>query len=142
VLMGALLGTLMTRNLAPGTLDSWGWRVPFLFGLIIGPLGLFIRSYLEETAAFLETSQKPDEWPPLGVAVASQIKEILVCMGIVIAGTISFYIVLLYMPTFARTQLHIPLDQAFLAQAIGLACEIVFIPIFGALPITLDANRS
>jgi MFS family permease len=29
------------------------------------------------------------------------------------------------------TQLHLPLDQAFLAQSIGLACEIVLIPIFG-----------
>jgi MFS family permease len=37
------------------------------------------------------------------------------------------------MPTFARTQLHLPLDQAFSAQAISLACMIVLIPIFGAL---------
>jgi hypothetical protein len=37
------------------------------------------------------------------------------------------------MPTFARTQLHLPLDQAFFAQAISRACMIVLISIFGAL---------
>jgi MHS family proline/betaine transporter-like MFS transporter len=39
---------------------------------------------------------------------------------------------LLYMPTFARVQLHLPLDQAFAAQAIGLVCMIALIPFFGA----------
>jgi MFS family permease len=60
-------------------------------------------------------------------------REALATFGIVISGTISFYVILLYMPTFARTQLQLPLDQAFSAQAISLACMIVLIPIFGAL---------
>jgi MFS transporter, MHS family, proline/betaine transporter len=54
-------------------------------------------------------------------------------MGIITSGTISFYVILLYMPTFARVQLHLPLDQAFLAQAISLACMIVLTPLSGAL---------
>jgi MFS transporter, MHS family, proline/betaine transporter len=39
VLIGALLWALITRSLAPEALDSWGWRIPFLLGLIISPLG-------------------------------------------------------------------------------------------------------
>jgi MFS family permease len=54
-------------------------------------------------------------------------------MGMVVSGTISFYVILIYIPTFARTELHLPLDQAFLAQSIGLACLVVLTPIFGAL---------
>jgi MHS family proline/betaine transporter-like MFS transporter len=58
---------------------------------------------------------------------------VLASFGIVVSGTIFFYVILLCMPTFARTQLHLPLDQAFSAQAINLACMIVLIPILGAL---------
>jgi MFS family permease len=54
-------------------------------------------------------------------------------MGIVTSATISFYVILLYMPTFARVQLHLPLDQAFVAQSISLACMIVLTPLSGAL---------
>jgi MFS family permease len=133
VLIGALLGALITRSLTPEALDSWGWRIPFLLGLIIGPVGLFIRRHLQETDAFIEARGAALVRQSFGTTLATHTKDILVCMGIVTSGTISFYVILLYMPTFARVQLHLPLDQAFVAQAISLACMIVIIPLSGAL---------
>jgi MFS transporter, MHS family, proline/betaine transporter len=133
VLLGAILGTLLTRSLTPETLDSWGWRIPFLFGLIIGPVGLYIRRNLDETSAFLQSNRSSAGQQGAGSLLMSHVKEMLACLGMVVSGTISFYVILIYIPTFARTQLHLPLDQAFLAQSIGLACEVVLIPICGAL---------
>ena len=133
VLVGALLGALLTRSLAAETLDSWGWRVPFLLGLVIGPVGLFIRRHLQETEAFLEARGAATVRQSFGTMLATHLKEVLVCMGIITSGTVSFYVILLYMPTFARTQLHLPLDQAFVAQSISLACMIVLTPVSGAL---------
>jgi MFS family permease len=133
VLIGAILGAVLTKTLSPEAIDGWGWRIPFLFGLVIGPVGLYIRSSLAETQAFLQSDQASQSRPAGGRVLASHIKQILVCFGIVVSGTISFYVILVYIPTFARTQLQLPLDQAFLAQAIGLACEVALIPICGAL---------
>jgi MFS transporter, MHS family, proline/betaine transporter len=133
VLLGAILGTLLTRSLTPETLDSWGWRIPFLFGLIIGPVGLYIRRKLDETSAFLQSNRSLAGQQGAGSVLMSHVKEMLACLGMVVSGTISFYVILIYIPTFARTQLHLPLDQAFLAQSIGLACEVVLIPICGVL---------
>jgi MFS family permease len=133
VLIGALLGALITRTLTPQALDSWGWRIPFLLGLIIGPIGLFIRRHLQETEAFIEARQASSIRQSFGATLAARAKQVLVCMGVVTSGTISFYVILLYMPTFAPVQLHLPLDQAFLAQAISLACMIAITPLSGLL---------
>ena len=133
VLVGALLGAVLTRNLAPETFDSWGWRVPFLLGLVIGPVGLFIRRHLQETEAFLEARGAATVRQGFGPTLATHLKEVLVCAGLTASGTISFYVILLYMPTFAHTQLHLPLDQAFVAQSISLVCMIVLTPLSGAL---------
>ncbi len=133
VLIGAILGTVLTRTLTPAALDSWGWRIPFLFGLIIGPLGLYIRGGLDETSAFLQSSQSSAGRQDSGSLLASHVKEMLTSWGMIVTATITFYVVLIYIPTFARIQLHLPLDQAFLAQSIGLACMVVLIPICGAL---------
>src|SRR6185436_1943284 len=132
-LSGAVAGTLITRGLGSEQIDSWGWRVPFLFGLIIGPVGLYIRRYLEETDAFLESRHTNVVRNPLRTVFAQNGRGLAVTFGLVICGTISYYVVLVYMPTFAKTQLGMPLTDAFVAQVIGLVCLTATIPLCGAL---------
>ena len=130
VLLGVVIGTILTTSLSPEALDAWGWRVPFMFGLLLGPIGLYIRRHLEEPKAYLERKAQP---VTLSATIAAHLKAVLACMGVTTTGTISFYVILLYMPTFARTQLQLPLSDAFTAQAIGLVCMIVVEPISGAV---------
>jgi MFS transporter, MHS family, proline/betaine transporter len=132
-LIGAVLGMLLARSLSPEALGSWGWRIPFLVGLAIGPVGLFIRRHLEETPAFLAARSAKVLRPSFATMLATHLRGALVSIGIVTSGTISFYVILLYMPTFALLQLHLPLAQAFIAQSIGLVCMIVLTPLSGAL---------
>ena len=132
LLAGALVSFFVTRIFTPEAFESWGWRIPFLMGLLIGPVGIFIRRHLNETDAFLEL--RPDKQENQFVnTVATYFKELLVCIGLYSGGTISFYVILLYMPTFATTQLHFPLSEALVAQSVGLACMASLVPLFGAL---------
>jgi MFS family permease len=132
-LSGAIAGTLVTRGLEVEQIDAWGWRLPFLFGLIIGPVGLYIRRYLEETDAFLESRRARAVLNPLRTVFAQNRRGLAVTFGLVICGTISYYVVLVYMPTFAKTQLGMSLSDAFTAQIFGLVCLTIAIPLFGAL---------
>lgn len=129
---GALSGVLVTRGFTPEQLDSWGWRLPFIFGLLIGPVGLYIRRHLEETDAFLEARSKR-QTQAVGALISDHLHSILVTFGLTICGTISYYVILVYMPTFANKQLNIPLNEAFIAQVIGLICMTIVIPLCGAL---------
>jgi MHS family proline/betaine transporter-like MFS transporter len=131
-LTGAVAGSLITRGLAPEQIDSWGWRLPFLFGLVIGPVGLYIRRYLEETQAFIESRARVVA-NPLSTVFAQNLRSLAVTFGLVICGTISYYVVLVYMPTYAKTQLGMSLTDAFTAQVIGLLCLTAAIPLCGAL---------
>jgi MFS transporter, MHS family, proline/betaine transporter len=56
-----------------------------------------------------------------------------VCLGIGAAGTISFYVTLSYMPTYANTQLGLPLGDAFIVQSIGLVCLVLMVLLCGAV---------
>jgi MHS family proline/betaine transporter-like MFS transporter len=133
VLTGTLLGALVTRGLTPEALESWGWRIPFLFGLIIGPVGLYIRRHLDETPDFVAVRGAPTEKHSFGRTLSEHVKQMVICFGLCVGGTIQFYVLLVYMPTFANTQLHLPLSAALTAQSIGLAFLIVMVLLFGAL---------
>ena len=50
-LLGAGFGLLLTSTLTEPELQSWGWRIPFLFGVLIGPIGLYIRNNIEDATA-------------------------------------------------------------------------------------------
>jgi len=132
-LSGAVAGALITRGLAPEQIDAWGWRLPFLFGLIIGPVGLYIRRYLEETEAFIEARRERAVVNPLRTVITQNWRGLAVTFGLVICGTISYYVVLVYMPTFAKTQLGMSMSDAFTAQIFGLVCLTAAIPVFGAV---------
>ena len=47
-------GILLASLLSPEQLTGWGWRVPFLFGILVGPVGLYIRRKLDETPEYVE----------------------------------------------------------------------------------------
>ena len=132
-LAGAAMGMLITQGLTPEQIDSWGWRLPFIFGLLIGPVGLYMRRHLKETEAFTSAKEQSHESVSLLTLWRDHTRSVLACFGLVVAGTIMYYVVLIYMPTYAKTQLKIPLGDAFMAQVAGLLCLTAAIPFFGAL---------
>ena len=54
-------------------------------------------------------------------------------MGLACGATVSFYVVLVNMPTFAHKNLGLPLDQVLLVQMLAVAVMTVIIPLSGAL---------
>ncbi|MCY1398696.1 Proline/betaine transporter [compost metagenome] len=134
VFAGAGMGALVTHTLAPEALDAWGWRVPFIVGLLIGPVGLWMRRHMEETEAFLDVSQGNVEKPVGLLEVLRQNRRgVLVTMGSTISGTVTFYVMLVNMPTFASRQLGLPLDQVFMVQMLAVALMTLVIPLAGLL---------
>jgi MFS family permease len=49
LVLGGLVGVALAAALPPGAAETWGWRVPFLLGILIAPVGLYIRRNLDET---------------------------------------------------------------------------------------------
>lgn len=134
VFAGAGMGALVTHLLSPEALDSWGWRVPFVIGLLIGPVGLWMRRHMEETGEFLD-ARKVSVDKPMGLlnVLREHRRGVLVTMGSTISGTVTFYVMLVNMPTFAHRQLGLPLDEVFMVQMLAVAIMTLVIPLAGLL---------
>ncbi|MCF7202099.1 MFS transporter [Pseudomonas oligotrophica] len=141
VFCGAGVTALVTHGLSPQDLDAWGWRIPFMIGLVIGPVGLWMRRNLAETEAFLEARQAPKEQQSLSRMLRQHLRQVLTVMALTVCGTVSFYMILVYMPTFANRQLGLELDDAFTAQVIAVAVLTLLMPVFGALSDRIGRKR-
>ncbi len=134
VFSGAAMVALVTHWCSPEALDSWGWRIPFVLGLLIGPVGLWIRKHMEEPEEFVEARrQAKGQSPSLWQVLREHRRSLLVSMGLACGATVSFYVVLVNMPTFAHKNLGLPLDQVLLVQMLAVGLMTVVIPLSGAL---------
>jgi MHS family proline/betaine transporter-like MFS transporter len=131
VLLGAATGTFVTRSLSPEALNSWGWRLPFLLGIVIGPVGYYIRHHLDETPAFRDTAERADS--PLKEIVQAYPRETIASFSMVILWTVCTYVLLFYMPTYAVKVLNVPQADGFVAGMAGGCAIMVFAPLVGLL---------
>jgi MFS family permease len=127
--LASFFGVVLFGWLTADQLESWGWRVPFFFGLLIGPIGLYIRKHVGETPEFRE--QGPAK-APVRQMFAEHWDRLLMCIGVVILSTSSNYIIL-YMPTYAIKQLNLPQSLGFTATLIGGLLLTFGAPLFGHL---------
>jgi MHS family proline/betaine transporter-like MFS transporter len=112
----ALFGYTLTTTLSHEQLVTWGWRVPYVFGLLVGPAGLYIRARMAETPEFL-SAEKPAQ-VPIRELVERQPVSVVLALGAAIVSNSSYYL-LLYVPTYAVKTLHLPDNTGFAATLVG-----------------------
>src|SRR5665213_273871 len=99
-LLASSLGLILTTALTTEQLYSWGWRVPFILGLAIGPVAWFIRSHAPETPEFEASRAEESDKTKAGQLMAT----VIAGSAAVVVATVSMYL-MLYTPTFSKTVL-------------------------------------
>jgi len=126
-LMASAFGLGLTQILSESQIQDWGWRIPFAFGLLIGPLGIYIRRHVHEPASFAE--HKP-EAAPLKSLFGRQKELMLLAIGLMVISTAVNYM-LNYVPTYATKNLHLSGSVAFTATLLAGVILTVVTPIMG-----------
>jgi MFS transporter, MHS family, proline/betaine transporter len=114
--IASLFGVTLTSWLSHDQLVDWGWRIPYFFGMLIGPAGLYVRAKVVDTPEFL-AAEKP-ETMPIKDLLRRHPMPVLLGLGISIISNSSFYI-LAYIPTYAVKTLHLPASIGFTATLVG-----------------------
>jgi MHS family citrate/tricarballylate:H+ symporter-like MFS transporter len=126
VLAAGLAGFTLTSWLTPAALDAWGWRIAFLAGATIVPIGLHMRRNLPETLHATERL----------VTTAQQrrvpVRLIVLALMLMMAAMIYVY-GLDYITTYAQDSLHMSPAAAFGATVIVGLCSVVADPVSGLL---------
>jgi len=128
-LLGALVGATVAATLSPEALNSWGWRVPFVIGLLIAPLGIYMRRHLNETYSHDSHAEEAG----LLATVRGHGRTVFLGMLLICASTVTMYVIVFYMPTYLVNALHLPQTTAFLAACAAGATMLVMSPLFGIL---------
>ncbi|RYF56397.1 MAG: MFS transporter [Comamonadaceae bacterium] len=133
-LTGSIVAAGLTRVLGEETMSSWGWRMPFVVGGIIGVVGLYLRIKLEDTPAYL--AAKDDDLPvknPVRETLMNYRKESVIAFFFPALWNVTYYTLLTFMPTYIAKTLGYSTFQALGASVLSLTVFAILIPVLGSL---------
>ncbi len=130
-LAGAAIGLLLSSTLSEADLQDWGWRIPFMIGLLIGPVGWYIRRQLHETLdpGPLDQHSVSSSTPHWREVI--DLRNTVLATGLMASATIGMYLFIFYMPSYLVTTLHYPQSSALAITCVAAACLALITPIGG-----------
>lgn len=148
-LFGATIATVMTGVLSNEQMLSWGWRLPFFVALPLGLVGVYLRTKLADTPAYLALEKEAEQAEKSSNSdkkdkgefknIFKHWPSMLVCVGLVLAWNVTNYMLTSYIPTYFTTVKEIQgsggvsdLTSSIL-QIIVMAVCLVTIPVLGRL---------
>jgi MFS transporter, MHS family, citrate/tricarballylate:H+ symporter len=129
ILFAGIVGVTLSSVMTSAALTDWGWRIAFLLGAVVVPVGLALRSSLVETLGPVEPSPAT---PSDGEARQHRRKIAALGLLMLASGTTVGF-VLNYMATYATVTLHLPEGLAFGATVMTGLTGLVFDPVGGWL---------
>ncbi len=112
-ILAGLIGYAITNYFTPNQIDNWAWRLPFFFGLIIAPIGLYIRATLAETPIFARLANTVQVPVPYSDLLRRNFRALAMGVGVVMVWTVCSQMIN-YMPTYTLQQLGMTNSSAFL----------------------------
>jgi MFS transporter, MHS family, alpha-ketoglutarate permease len=134
LLVASLLGVLLTNVLDTDQLNSYGWRIAFAAGGLLGLAGLWLRRTLTETDQFEENAAKARATKnPLWLTVRDHPRAVLQLIGFTLLNTLSYYTFFSALTPFAIKFRGADSNEVFIALSIGTAVFVALCYPFGAL---------
>jgi MFS transporter, MHS family, proline/betaine transporter len=132
ILVAAGLAWAINTNLSPAEVKEWGWRVPFLLGIFIVPIGMWLRRALKETHSN-EQDQRTRHVSSLSLVLRQHWRKLASGVGLCVGGTAANAVIVLYMSTYAIRQLSMPPTTALFAGVAAGLITLIAAPVAGAL---------
>jgi MFS transporter, MHS family, proline/betaine transporter len=127
-LLGSGLGVLLSSSLTDADLQSWGWRVPFFVGALIGPVGIYIRNHVEDATP----PPAAEHDTPVRTLFAEQKFRVLLAIGALAISTAVNYLII-YMPTYVVKTLNLSSTVGFVAAFVAAISVTLLTPIAGMI---------
>ena len=134
MLIGAAIAAIITAVFTTKQVADFGWRIPFLFGAVIGIAGLYLRKDMSDDKNFKKIMEEKRTYKiPLTEFFAHYKMQSFKIIMLSWAFGVSVYLIFIFLPSYLHTFLHVKLDDALSIHTIAIIFMILIIPFFGHL---------
>jgi MFS transporter, MHS family, proline/betaine transporter len=124
--LSSAFGVGLTIWMTSAEISAWGWRIPFLFGILVGPVGIYIRNHLEDATPPPSAQHES----VVGKVFREQKLPVVLAVGALAVSTAVNYLVI-YMPTYVVKTLNLPPSVGYVATLAAAIAVTILTPIAG-----------
>jgi len=128
ILLGSAVGAGFAASMSEANLAAWGWRIPFLLGLVVGIAGYFIRRHVLETVP----TGKPQR-APIVETLSEHWRIVLSLAGLSVFNAVAFYVSFVYLVSWMQTADGIAPAHALGINSISMAMLLPVMIVAGLL---------
>jgi len=134
LLLGSAAAAALDGFLDPEAIRAFGWRIPFVAGLLLGAVGLWIRTGMTESAVFEQgrEERKPEHAPIVEVLRHHGFPVAQLFAASLLFAT-AFYVIFVWLPTYLSTIMQPVEERAVLFNTLAMLLLMAFLPMAGAL---------
>jgi len=119
ILLGSATGALLAAFMSAEALQEWGWRIPFILGLVIGLAGLVLRRHVVHGAKPTEDTENP-----LLETLKTQRKVVLQIMALTASIAIPFYLLFVYIVSWLELVNKMPPEKSLFINTVSMVALI------------------
>lgn len=130
---GATVGLVVTQSMNEASLESWGWRIPFILAGPVGLVGLYLRLKIQETPEFEAVREAAAEavHPPIVRAFQEGLRPMIVVFAWSMVTAVSFYLLGGYMVAYNTEELGLGRVDALTSYIVALLVFAISCPLTG-----------
>jgi MFS transporter, MHS family, proline/betaine transporter len=134
ILLASAVCGLVSSSMSEEALMGYGWRIPFLLGLVTGIAAIFLRRIVQESEKFKELkSEGRITRSPLSESLRIHWRPIITILSATVMFAVSFYLIFVYIITFGTRYGGMELSAILKLNTTVLALTTVLIPLGGYL---------
>jgi MHS family proline/betaine transporter-like MFS transporter len=128
ILLGSAIGAGFAASMSDAALDAWGWRIPFLLGLVVGLAGYFLRRHVLEVAP-----AERRERAPIVETLHDHWRLVLGFAGLSVFNAVTFYVSFVYLVSWLQLADGIAPSRALEVNSISMAVLLPVMIVAGLL---------
>ena len=129
---GSLSAALLASTLSQDDFYAWGWRIPFVVGFVLGPIGYYLRRKVAETPAFERAVEhRTVERSPLLAAIREYRVRMVQAFGLSIIGCMANFTFVIYLVSYAINTMKLPPGSALSCAVCSGLIVVTLTPLVG-----------
>ncbi|HDX9670720.1 TPA: MFS transporter [Bacillus cereus] len=124
---------VLQQLLSEPDMKAWGWRIPFIIGVMGAVAVLWLRRTMDESEQFANIKSQKRESAGTVRTLMKHPKAVLTVVGLTLGGTVAFYTYTTYLQKFMVNTVGLPKEVVSWINFVALLIFVVLQPIAGLL---------